>query len=408
VSRPMAGAMIMHRFDYDALDASGQVRRGRLKAASRENAEARLRARSLVALEIREEGAGRANAKARLSSRALAMITRQLATLITVCPLEEALRTLIAQTEAPAARRVLAETHAGVLEGLRLSAAMARLPRAWPPLYRAMIAAGESSGSLPEILTRLADVQEREQAVRGRIITALVYPAALALVALVVVAALMTFVVPRVVEQFSSMNQTLPLLTQIVIGASSLMQSFGWLMLLLLLGAGVALWRALQVERFRLGFDRWVLSLPLIGRLIRDLHAARFARMLSTMLDSGLPVYEGLGIVAPTIRNRVLRRATLDMAAAIREGGALSAAMRRVGVFPPILVSMATSGENAGRLGVMLERAADFLEREFNTFTAVALSLMEPAIIIVMGAVVAVIVLSILLPILQINTLTAR
>ena len=151
--------------------------------------------------------------------------------------------------------------------------------------------------------------------------------------------------------------------------------------------------------------DAAILRLPLIGRLTRDLHAARLARTLSTMISSGLPIMEGLQITAPTVRNHVLRRATMEMAEAIREGGALSAAMRKVGVFPPLLVYMAASGENSGRVDQMLSRAAEYLEREFATFTSVALSLLEPAIIVIMGGLVALIVLSILLPILQINTL---
>jgi general secretion pathway protein F len=284
---------------------------------------------------------------------------------------------------------------------------MTRQGRAFPPLYRAMVAAGESSGSLPEILERLADLQEREQQVRAKVTTALVYPAMLALVAVVVVVALMTFVVPKVVDQFADMGQTLPLLTRVVIFISELMRNAGWAVLLALAAGGAAFARALTRPAFRLKVDRAVLRLPLVGRLVRDLNAARLARTLATMTASGLPVLEGLIITARTVENRVLRGAIEDMAASITEGGSLSAAMRRTDVFPPILIYMTQSGENSGRLEVMLSRAADYLQREFDTFTAVALSLLEPAIIILMGGVVATIVLSILLPILQINNLAA-
>jgi general secretion pathway protein F len=215
----------------------------------------------------------------------------------------------------------------------------------------------------------------------------------------------MVFVVPKVVDQFDSMNQTLPLLTRLVIGLSDLMRNWGWLVVLILAGLIAAGAAALRNPAIRLQFDRWRLRAPLIGRLTRDLHGAKIARTLSTMIAAGLPVLEGLTITARTVSNRALRQATESMAEAVREGGGLSAAMRRADVFPPILVYMTASGESSGRLEPMLERAADYLEREFAAFTAVMLSLLEPAVIVVMGGVVALIVLSILLPILQINTL---
>jgi len=277
--------------------------------------------------------------------------------------------------------------------------------QAFPPLYRAMVSAGEQSGALQPILERLADGLERDQQVRGKVITAVVYPSVLAVVALGVIAILMTFVVPKVVDQFESMNQTLPLLTRLVIGVSDLMRNWGWLFLLLLAGLIVAGVVARRRPEIRLRIDQAMLRLPVIGRLTRDLHGARMARTLSTMIAAGLPVLEGLTITARTVSNMALRQATESMGEAVREGGGLSAAMRRADVFPPLLVYMTASGESSGRLEPMLERAADYLEREFATFTAVMLSLLEPAIIVVMGGVVAMIVLSILLPILQINTL---
>jgi general secretion pathway protein F len=282
---------------------------------------------------------------------------------------------------------------------------MALQGAAFPPLYRAMVSAGETSGALAPILERLADGLERDQVVRGKVITALVYPAVLAVVAIGVVIALMTFVVPRVVDQFDSMNQTLPLLTRLVIGLSNGIRDWGWLAALLLAAAATGGVFALRNPAIRLAVDTAILRLPLIGRLTRDLHGAKMARTLSTMITAGLPVLEGLTITARTVSNRRLRLATERMAEAVREGGGLSAAMRRADVFPPILVTMTASGEAGGRLEPMLERAAEYLEREFSTFTAVMLSLIEPAIIVVMGGVVALIVLSILLPILQINTL---
>ncbi|MDH5824144.1 type II secretion system inner membrane protein GspF [Luteimonas sp. RD2P54] len=398
----------MATFEYAALDAHGRDRSGTVAAASQDEARERLLRRQLFPVKLAPAAPAASRASllgGRFGNRELTLVTRQLATLAAVAPLEEALRTIGAQAEKPAVRRVLLSTHAALVEGFRLSEAMARQGSAFPPLYRAMVAAGEGTGALPEILERLADLLERQQQVRGRLATALVYPAVLALTALAVVIALMTFVVPKVVEQFDSMGRTLPWLTRAVIAVSELMTGWGLALLTALALAGAGFARLLRRPGFRLRFDAWLLRAPLLGRLLRNLHAARLARTLSIMLASGLPLMEGLQVTARTVHNRVLRRATEGMAEAIREGGSLSAAMRRAAVFPPTLLYMASSGEGSGRLAPMLERAADYLEREFNTFTAAAMSLLEPAIIVAMGGLVALIVLSILLPILQFNAL---
>lgn len=401
----------MAAFDYIAADAMGRTVSGSLSAADEAAARKALAKRQLAPLQLSPGRSGavvapsKAGKGARLSPKALALTTRQLATLISVSPLEEALRNLMLQADRPNVRRVLEGVHAGVIEGRRLSDAMGQQGAAFPPLYRAMTAAGEQSGALQPILERLADGLERDEVVRGKVLTALVYPCVLAVVALGVIVAMMTYIVPKVVDQFDSMGQTLPLLTRLVIGLSDLMRDWGWLILLMMAAVVAGGLIARRREAVRLKLDAWVLRLPLVGRLTRDLHGARMARTLSTMIAAGLPVLEGLTITARTVSNRALRRATEQMAEAVREGGGLSAAMRRAEVFPPILVYMTASGESSGRLEPMLERAADYLEREFSNFTAVMLSLLEPAIIVVMGGIVAVIVLSILLPILQINTL---
>lgn len=401
----------MSAFEYDALDGAGRIRKGVISAASERVARQELESRKLVPTRL---APARADSRARsgpalfaprLGAKALALVTRQLATLIAVAPLEEALRTIALQADRPQVRQVLSTVHAAVLEGHRLSAALSREPKSFPPLYRAMVAAGESSGALPSILQRLADLLERDEQARGKVVTALVYPAALAVTAVSVVIALMTFVVPKVVEQFESMGQTLPLLTRVVIVISTGLRDWGWLGLLLLIIGGGLFARALQRPAFRLRVDAAILTLPIFGKLIRDLHAARLARTLATMISGGLPVLEGLRITAPTVRNRVLRQATEEMAVTIEEGGSLSTAMRRADVFPPLLIYMTAGGESSGGVDVMLERASEYLEREFNTFTAVALSLLEPVIILFMGGIVTLIVLSILLPILQINNL---
>ncbi|MDI1282400.1 type II secretion system inner membrane protein GspF [Brevundimonas sp.] len=400
----------MAAFDYVAADASGRTVSGVLTAADEAAARGLLDRRRLMPLEITPARGAAQRAElalrpGRLSAKALALTTRQLATLVSVAPIEEALRTIALQADSPRVRAILNAVHAGVMEGRRLSEAMSRQGPAFPPLYCAMVSAGETSGALAPILERLADGLERDEQVRGKVVTALVYPIVLAVVALGVIGALMTFVVPKVVDQFDSMHQTLPLLTRLVIGLSDLMRNWGWLLAVVLVLGGLAAAAALRDPKTRLKADTLLLNLPLVGRLTRDLHGAKMARTLATMIAAGLPVLEGLTITARTVSNRALRQATETMADAVREGGGLSAAMRRADVFPSILVYMTASGESSGRLEPMLERASDYLDREFATFTAVMLSLLEPAIIVVMGGVVALIVLSILLPILQINTL---
>ncbi|MEV4935795.1 type II secretion system inner membrane protein GspF [Sphingobium sp. LSP13-1-1.1] len=403
----------MAEFDYIAIDPAGRERSGAIKAETVEDARAKLDSRKLFIVRIEAGAVEKARRRTglsfrapRLSAKELTLFTRQLSTLIQVSPLEESLRTIGRQSEQAHVQAIVGKVHSGVLEGRRLADALGAEPRSFPPLYRAMVSAGESSGSLPTIMERLSDLMERQAVIRSKVLTAIAYPSVLAAFAVCVVAALMIFVVPKVVEQFDTVGQQLPLLTRMVMGISAFLAGYWWLLAIMLGLAAFGLWRALKVERFRYRFDSVLLRLPLLGRLIRDLHAARMARTLSTMVASRLPLMEGLSLTTQTVHNRVLRQASEEIVEAIRGGGSLSAALRRAGVFPPLLVYLTASGESAGRLDTMLERAADYLEREFDSFTSAALAMLEPLIIIAMGGIVAVIILSILLPILQLQSLT--
>jgi general secretion pathway protein F len=404
-------------FAYTAIDLRGREQQGRLSATTREEAQGQLTKRRLHVLRLAEAQDSGAAAPAtsgitlpwrrgeRLRFRDLTLFTRQLATLSSVSPIEESLRTISRQSDLPEVRGIVSRVADAVVEGRRLADALAREPRSFPPLYRAMVSAGESSGSLPDILERQSVLLERQAAMRSKLLSALAYPAVLTLVALGVVAALMIAVVPRVVEQFDNVGQQLPLLTRIIIALSSFLSNWWWA-LLLLIGGGLALLSvALQRPDTRLAIDRFLLRLPFIGRLVRDLHAASIARTLSTMIGSRLPLIEGLRLTAETVHNRALRAATEGLVEAIRRGGSLSGALGRAGVFPPLLVYLAASGESAGRLELMLARAADYLEREFDAFTTTVLALLEPMIIVILGVIVATIVLAILLPILQLQSL---
>ena len=403
----------MAEFDYLVIDPAGKERSGKVKAETVDDARAKLDARKLFIVRIEPNVAEKVARRAafslrapRLSAKELTLFTRQLSTLIQVSPLEESLRTIGRQSEQEHVRAIVSKVHSGVLEGRRLADALGAEPKSFPALYRAMISAGESSGSLPTIMERLSDLMERQAVIRSKVLTAIAYPSVLAAFAVCVVAALMIFVVPKVVEQFDTVGQDLPLLTRMVMGTSAFLAGYWWLLAILIAVGAFTFWRALKVESFRYRFDATLLRLPLLGRLIRDLHAARMARTLSTMVASRLPLMEGLTLTSQTVHNRVLRQASEEIVEAIRGGGSLSAALRRAGVFPPLLVYLAASGESAGRLDTMLERAADYLEREFDSFTSAALAMLEPVIIILMGGIVAVIILSILLPILQLQSLT--
>ncbi len=401
----------MPDYRYVAIDPQGRERKGRLTAANDDAARADLVRRKFHIVAVEAAGGKPASRsllafrRARLSSKDLALFTRQLATLAEVAPLEEALRTLTRQSEAETARAVIGDVHAGLLEGRRLADAMARQPASFPPLYRAMVAAGETTGSLTTILARLADLLERQAEVRAKLIAALAYPIVLAVVAIGVVAALMIFVVPRVVEQFTDTGQQLPFLTRAVIAISGFAANWWWLIALLMVAAAFGWAAAMRRPAFKARVDARLLRLPLLGRLLRDLYAARFARTLATMVSSRLPLVDGLRLTLPTIRNAALAAATATIVDQVRAGGSLSAALRDAGVFPPLLVYMTASGESAGRLEVMLERAADYLEREFDRFTAASMALLEPVIIVLMGSCVALIILAILLPILQLQNL---
>ncbi|MEM9877972.1 MAG: type II secretion system inner membrane protein GspF [Pseudomonadota bacterium] len=410
----------MASFAYRAVDASGAEIAGRLAAQSRAHAEQQLSKKRLavITLEQTQQAAAPDNgAKGaprggpfglftqKLSPKQHSLFTRQLATLVAVMPLEEALNTLVEQSENDGQRHVLSRIHQRVAEGYKLSAALALEEKSFSSMYTSMVAAGEASGGLAQVLDNLADLADRQAEVKSKLIAALAYPAALALVALAVVIAMMTLVVPRLVEQFDSIGQALPLLTRAVIAVSDLLVGYGWLILAGLVLAGIGFLRALKRERFRLWFDSWLLKLPLVGGVLRRTAAARLARTLSVMLANGMPLVDGLAATSQTIANRRMRAAYQSVMGAIKEGSTISAALARTGLCPPILIHMAASGEQSGRLAELLERAGETLEREFDAASATVLGLLEPAIIVIMGGLVTLIVLAILMPILQLNVL---
>jgi general secretion pathway protein F len=406
----------MPRYHYLALDIDGRERSGGIDAADEASARAALEKRKLLPVELAAQEAREARRVTRGASaprgggtmprRALVLFTRQLATLVDAAvPVDEALAMIAAQQDQAGVRRVIEGVREGVLEGMRLADAMGRHPKAFSTLYRGAVAGGERSGKLGFVLTRLADYLGRTHAMRTKVQAAMIYPAALSCVAFMVVCCLMIFVVPSLTEQFQSFDAQLPLLTQILIGVSNFLAAY-WALLLIALAA-LGLWIAalMRREAVRLRFDRAFLDAPLIGRWARDVVASRFVRAVATLVSAGLPVLDGVRGAQEAVANRAAAKAAGEIADRIEEGEPLSQGMRRAGIFPPIVVYMAASGENAGDLAGMLDKAADHLDQEIEAATTSAISLLEPAIIVFMGVVVASIVLAIMLPVLQLNQL---
>ncbi|MCY4361290.1 MAG: type II secretion system inner membrane protein GspF [Gammaproteobacteria bacterium] len=401
----------MAAFEYIALDEAGRTRQGVLNGDSARQVRSRLRTLGLYPVEVhgvREQAVTPAglNPSRRISAAALALLTRQLATLLRAgMPLDESLRALGAQTAARRLQAILADVRARITEGASLNEALSVYPGVFPEFYCSMVAAGEAGGRLEEVLERLADYTEARRALRQSLSTALIYPAILTLVSLLVVAVLLIYVVPEVVRVFQQTGQSLPWLTTALIASSQALRDFGWL---LCLGAALAL----LLGRFLLGrtvirarVDRMLLDMPFLGRITRMLHAARLTRSLAILTKSGVPLLEALEISGRMIINIPLRAAVDGAAVRVREGGRLHKALDDCGWFPPLLIQMLASGEESGELDDMLARAASYEENELQTVLTAAAALFEPLIILVMGAVVLVIVLAILLPIFEMNQL---
>lgn len=291
------------------------------------------------------------------------------------------------------------------MEGWRFADALGEDPKSFPPLYRAIIAAGETSGDLGGVLDRLANMLEKSRSINNRVVGAMIYPAALAVVAGVVVTALMVFVVPKIVDAFNNFDTTLPFLTRLVIGVSNSVVNYGLYAVLGAILLGVGFWRAMKQSKFKLAFDRQVLRLPIIGKLSRAVNGARFARTLATLFSGGAPLLDSIVGAQRTVANAYIRERLDITVTMVGEGASLAASLKRAGELPPMLTHMVAAGERAGALPGLLDKAAAQLEEEFDTASTVALRLFEPAIIIFMGGAVLVIVLAILLPILRLNAL---
>lgn len=401
----------MPAFDYQAQDANGRTCRGQQEADSARHARQILRERGLRITRLSgakksRPGGRHGQAGTRLGVTDLALLTRQLATLIHAgLPLEEALSAVTAQSDKTAVSNVLAAVRNRVTEGHALATALSAFPRAFPELFRATVAAGERSGHLGHVLEQLADYTEARQASRQKIQLALVYPMILMFASVAIVGFLLGYVVPDVVKIFINSGQPLPPLTQAMIAMSNGLRRYGWLLLMLLIaGTGAAQW-ALRQPRLKLRWHVLQLNLPLVGPVLRAMEAARFASTLAILGKSAVPLVDALEISATVIANLAIRQRMLDVARSVREGGTLARGLERSGDIPPMMLHLIASGERAGELDSMLARAAEQQEKNLAARIALVVSLFEPIMLVLMGGVVLLIVMAILLPILSLNQL---
>ena len=399
----------MTAFRYRALDADGKQASGVLEADTSRAARGLLRERGLFPLDVASvahDSAGHKGRRRKLRDADLTLVTRQWSTLLASgLTVEQALAALIEQSETEAQRQLLAGVRSEVLAGYSLRAALDRFPQAFPTIYRASVAAGERSGELPTVMNQLSDYLERRNSLRQKTLQALLYPAIVAAVALLVVIGLMTYVVPQVVTVFQQGKQALPFLTRSLILASDLLRGWGWLMLLAAAGGALMAHLALRAEPVRRQWHARLLRLPLIGRHLRTLDATRFSSTLAILAGSGVPLLSALDAGRQVISLLPLQDAVAEAADKVREGQSLSRALGASRQFPPLLVHMIANGESTGRLGEMLERAARLQQQELENRTATLTSLLEPLLLLLMGGMVLLIVLAVMQPIIEINTL---
>ncbi len=397
----------MALFDYQAANAQGRIEKGQLDADSPRGARQLLRGRGLTPVQVSAaRNAGSGWGTRRVSASELAWATRQLASLLAASlPLEGALSAVIEQAERPHVAQALTAVRADVRAGQRLTVALAARPRDFPPIYRALVGAGEDSGDLARVMERLADYIEERNALQAKVLTAFIYPAAISLVSVAIVVFLLSYVVPQVVTAFVQARQTLPMLTQVMLAASAFVRSWGvWA------GLGIAAlvvaWRlALRKPELRLRWDAMLLRVPMVGRFVLGVNSARFASTLAILLDAGVPLLRALEAARQTLGNALLARCADDVSARVREGAALDAALKVQKVYPPILVHLVASGEKTGALAPLLDRAAQTISREIERRAMALTALLEPTMILVMGGVVLTIVLAVLMPIMEMNQL---
>ena len=402
----------MAAFEYQAVDPDGRTQKGLIEADTARQARQQLRGMSLMPLEIGEvssrdagDGTGRRK-RDKLNVATLSLITRQLATLISAGqPIESAYHAVSRQTPKPAAKQVLLAVRARVLEGYPLSEALREFPRIFDSMYCASVHAGEQSGLLDVVMERLADHMEARQELQRRTGQALIYPILLSVVAFGLVAALLTFVVPKIVQVFEGFDQELPIVTTWLIAVSDFFKDYGVEIMIGAVLAAALYAQLLKLAAFRRARDRLWLRLPWVSYLVRLSNTARFTRTMSILVSSGVTALDSIHIATEVIENESIRGAVVKAADRVREGEGIAHSLAKAGYFSPLVLQLIENGEASGKLGEMLERSARAEESEFAGITAMFVALFEPAMILLMGLVVLFIVVAILIPIFDMNEL---
>lgn len=408
----------MAAFKYKALDTSGKVVKGVLEGDSERQIRGQLRAKNLRPLEV-NSASGRINASPkgssatkrslfspRLSGSELALITRQLATLVaSALPLDECLQAAAEQTRKASTKALLLQVRSKVAEGHTLAHAMAQFPHVFGDMYRAMVNAGEQAGQLGPVLDQLADYTESRQHTSQKLQMALIYPFVLIGVAIAVVTALMVFVVPEMVGIFAQTKTDLPPLTVALIATSDFLTNHGWLLGVCLIVVIMAMRQLLKRPVYKRISDGFLLRVPGIRRVLIGMDTARFSSTLSILMASGVPLLDALKIAGAVMNNLVLRSASQEVAEKVQEGSSLNRALSQEDYFPPMMVHMVASGETSGELETMLERSAANQERELEATLGTVMGLFEPIMVVFMGGLVLTIVMAILLPIFDLNTM---
>ncbi|MCC4261621.1 type II secretion system inner membrane protein GspF [Pseudomonas aestusnigri] len=400
----------MNSFRYQAADSTGKIVTGQLEADSAHAAMAQLRGQGLTPLEIKAQTNSSSTSgglfAAKLSSSDLAWATRQMASMLGASlPLEEALSATVDQAERPHIARTLSAVRTDVRSGMRLADALAQRPKDFPEIYRALIAAGEESGDLAQIMERLADYIEERNTLQSKVLTAFIYPGVVGLVSVAIVIFLLSYVVPQVVNAFSQARQDLPGLTLVMIAASEFVRAWGGLCFIGIVGLFTG-WRLyLRDPAARLTWHSRILRMPLVGRFVLGVNTARFASTLAILGSAGVPLLRGLDAARQTLANDRLDLSVANATAQVREGISLATALKAEKQFPPVLIHLIASGEKTGSLPPLLERAAQTLSRDIERRALSMTALLEPLMIVVMGGVVLLIVMAVLLPIIEINQL---
>ena len=404
----------MPAFRYEAVDAVGATKKGVLNADNARSARSDLRSQGLLPISVEAivaqvDASGKARRSSfgeRLSTTELALFTRQLASLLEAgLPLEQAFSALLEQAERPYVRDLIASIRSEVIGGAAFSSALARHPRDFAEIYRALVASGEQIGHLARVLSRLADYIERRNALVQKVKLAFTYPAIVTVVAFAIVIFLLTYVVPQIVSVFANTKQKLPLLTIIMLAVSDFVRAYGLVVLLLLIGAWFCWRRALQNPVLKRRWHTWLLTAPLYGKFERSLNTARFASTLAITTGSGVPILRALETSRETLSNVAMQELVEQASDNVREGVSLARALSTKRHFPPMLIHMIRAGEITGELPAMLERAASAQEQDLERRTLTIAGLLEPALILAMGVVVLLIVLAVLMPIIEINQL---